>query len=113
MRRGDNASANSSKRRKTGGQAPTPTPALAAVMTLLEVKGRFGNARKSMNVSQNDLKKMFDKYMDVFDDDGIMKTLQKLADDMNGCFDGAKEGMENIDLAVKWLRASGKTTKNK
>lgn len=112
MRRDQNpASANSSKRRKVGGETLVVNPPTAVTMTLMDVKSRFRNARKAVTTSQNDLKAMFDKHIDLFDDDEIMKILQKLAGDMNACFDGAKEGMTNIDRAVTWLRTSGKGIK--
>jgi hypothetical protein len=82
-------------------------------MALNDVRGRFRTARKNMNNSQNDLKLMFDKHVEVFDNDKIMEILQELAKNMNECFDGAKAGMTTLERATEWLKVNGTGTFDK
>jgi hypothetical protein len=77
------------------------------LMAMGDVRNRLARARNSMNTSQADLKRMFDKHVDLFDRDDIMKNLQDLAANLNACFDGAKDGMETVETTIEWLKNSG------
>lgn len=57
-----------------------------------------------MNKCQQQMKELFDKHYQTFDDDEIMRVLQELSEHMNGVFDSAKEGMEAVERAVGWVR---------
>lgn len=104
------APANSSKRRKIGeGQAvPGSAPTNRAVDELLHVKGRLTNAKRDMTKSQCDMRDLFDKHYELFDDDEVMRVLQELSKNMNTCFDGAHAGMDSIDRALAWLNSTGR-----
>ncbi|ETN41082.1 uncharacterized protein HMPREF1541_03017 [Cyphellophora europaea CBS 101466] len=105
------APANSSKRRKVGdGKAVAGSmPGNEIVEELQQLKHRFMLARRDMDKSQVDMRQLFDKHGAMFDDGRIMAILQDLAENLNGCFDRAKDGMDNVERAIAWLDGNGES----
>ena len=103
---------SSAKRRKVGdGRAVSGTaPGDEIVPDMLQVKKRLMTARTDVNNSQAEMRAVFNKHHQRFDDDEIMRVLVALSKHMNKVFDGAKDGMESIDQAVAWINSRGDST---
>ena len=74
---------------------------------ILKVMRKLEATRLEVNGCQADMKILFDKKKDSFDNDDVLVTFQQLADAMNRAYDGAQDGVKYADKAASLMTFGG------
>lgn len=95
------------KKVKTSRTTAAPASNNAITDGFLKVKRKLEAMRLEVNGCQADMKILFDKHKDRFNDD-VLVLLQELADAMNKAYDGAQGGVKYADKAASSMTFGGR-----
>ena len=90
-----------------GAPALPPAPKNAVVDQILRVKGKLEATRLQVNGCQAQMKLLFDKHSDRFENDDTLKLFESLAEAMNKAYDGAQDAGKFAEKAASMLTFGG------
>ena len=94
------------KRLKISSSKAVPTSNNPIADAILKVRRKLEATRLDVNGCQADMKILFDKHKDRFDDD-VLVMFQQLAEAMDKAYDGAQNGARYADKAASLMTFGG------